>query len=281
MASVAQNDLFVVVPEAMTALPAQQQTKLEQFRKERATAAVQVVKINANLLKAGPQLAPSRNLNLNFSTDKVFAAVATKIDQRSENDFTWHGNVPGKPSAVTLVVNGDNVTGSATIANEQLYTIEPLGSGLHAIIRKDPAKFPPEHPPGFEGIERSRKSLEPRRDQRGDDNGQVIRVLVAYTPAVAAAHSDIGSFVQLAVDESNTSYQNSQITPRLELAHSYQVNYTESGDFDTNLRRFRENNDGFMDEVHALRDAYTADVAVLIFNNNAACGLASDIIANA
>jgi len=200
VASVAQNDLFVVVPEAMTALAAQEQTMLEQFRRERATAAVQVVKINANLLKAGPQLAPSRNVNLNFSADKVFAAVATKIDQRSENEFTWYGNVPGKPSAVTLVVKGDKVMGSATIANEQLYAMEPLGSGLHAIIRKDPAKFPPEHPPGFEGIERSRKSLEPKRDQRGDDTGQVIRVLVAYTPAVAAAHSDIGSFFQLAIE---------------------------------------------------------------------------------
>jgi hypothetical protein len=192
VASVAQNDLFVVVPEAMTALAAQEQTML---------------------------VAPSRNLNLNFSADKVFAAVATKIDQRNENEFTWYGSVPGTPSAVTLVVKGDNVTGSATIANEQLYAIEPLGSGLHAIIRKDPAKFPPEHPPGFEGIERSRKSLEPKRDQRGDDTGQVIRVLVAYTPAVAAAHSDIGSFVRLAIDEATLPIR----TARLLLAWSLPI----------------------------------------------------------
>jgi hypothetical protein len=180
-----------------------------------------------------------------------------------------------------LVVKGGNVTGSATIANE-LYAIEPLGSGLHAIILKDLGKFPPEHPPSFEKLEPLKKSLEePRELPAGGDSGNIIRVLVAYTAAVESAHIDPASFVRLAVDEANTSYQNSQIVSRLELAHSYKVNYTESGDYDTDLARFRDNDDGFMDEVHALRDTYSADVAILIFDNGAYCGLASDIMAKA
>jgi hypothetical protein len=278
--SFAQNELFVAVPETATALARQQRGILEQFRKSRTAAAVHVVTINANLLRGALREASSRSVSLNFSPDKVFAAVATKIDQRSENDFTWHGDVPGKPGSVTLVVKGDNITGSATIANE-IYAIEPLGSGLHAIIRKDPATFPPEHPPEFEQLERSRKSFQQRNDIQRDDSGQVIRVLVAYTPAVTAAHGDMDSFIQLAIDETNTSYQNSQIAPRLELATTHQVDYAESGDYDTDLSRFRENNDGFMEEIHVLRGAHAADVAVLIFNNDAFCGLASDIMADA
>ena len=56
-----------------------------------------------------------------------------------------------------------------------------------------------------------------------------------------------------------------------------QVNYAESGDDDTDLPLFRNNGDGVMDEVHAARDLYDADLCCLIVDSLDACGLASAI----
>ncbi len=79
--------------------------------------------------------------------------------------------------------------------------------------------------------------------------------------------------IQLAIDESNQSYQNSSIRPRLSLVYSYQVNYTESGDFGTDLDRLRLKTDGYMDEIHGLRDTYAADIVVLLINGFQYCGI--------
>lgn len=105
----------------------------------------------------------------------------------------------------------------------------------------------------------------------------IIDVLVAYTPSAASASGDIVALIQLAVSETNQSYQNSGMSLRLRLAGTVQVNYTESGSFDTDLTRFRVTTDGYMDEIHSLRNTYGADVCVLILNNSQYCGLASRI----
>ena len=81
----------------------------------------------------------------------------------------------------------------------------------------------------------------------------MLRVVVAYTPRVAASVADIKSIIDLAIAETNESYTNSGVKINAELAYAYQVNYQESGSHDTDLRNFRTPNDSVMDEVHALR----------------------------
>ncbi|NWG75902.1 MAG: hypothetical protein HXY24_15090 [Rubrivivax sp.] len=108
-----------------------------------------------------------------------------------------------------------------------------------------------------------------------------IRVLVAYTPRVSGAVADVPGLIEVAIAETNRSYDNSAINARLQLVHSYQVSYTESGSFDTDLSYFRGNGDGRMDEVHTRRRQYCADVCVLLIDNSSYCGLASTIMADA
>ena len=43
--------------------------------------------------------------------------------------------------------------------------------------------------------------------------------------------------------------------------------------------RFADKGDGYMDEVHALRDQYKADVALLIEHDPNGCGLAAEVYA--
>lgn len=61
--------------------------------------------------------------------------------RRSETDFTWHGNIPGRASSITISVYNDAVIGSIVIDTE-FYRLRSLGEGLNAVIKIDPTKYP-------------------------------------------------------------------------------------------------------------------------------------------
>ena len=85
----------------------------------------------------------------------------------------------------------------------------------------------------------------------------------------------MNALIALAVSESNTGYANSNVTQRLRLVHTAEVEYSEAGfNWTTTLDRLTNTADGFMDEVHSLRDTYGADAVVLIVNDTAFCGQA-------
>jgi hypothetical protein len=70
----------------------------------------------------------------------------TSREFRDDKVVSWIGKVPSESDGSTAMsVNGDNVTASIQTA-DGLYRIRPLGDGLHALIKVNPGKFPPEHP---------------------------------------------------------------------------------------------------------------------------------------
>lgn len=115
-----------------------------------------------------------------------------------------------------------------------------------------------------------------------DANAQseiVITVLVAYTKAAARYYSEIErDLIALAIEDGNQSFRNSGLGHvRLELMHTYETGYDENGSHFNHVFRFADKGDGFMDEVHGLRDQYHADVAVLVVDDPMGCGLAAQI----
>jgi hypothetical protein len=107
----------------------------------------------------------------------------------------------------------------------------------------------------------------------------VIDVMIAYTKAAASGYADIVSeVIQPAIAAGNESFRLSGIGYiKLRLVHAYQTDYVESGDQFVHLWRFADKADGYMDEVHELRDRYHADVAVLIVDDTDGCGLATRV----
>ncbi len=106
-----------------------------------------------------------------------------------------------------------------------------------------------------------------------------IRLIVAYTKAAAAHYSDIKTdLIPLAIEDANESFRMSGITNvKLELAYAYETDYVESGSHFDHVFRFARKGDGYMDEVHALRDQYKADVGVLIVHDPHGCGLSAGV----
>ena len=111
----------------------------------------------------------------------------------------------------------------------------------------------------------------------------VITLLAAYTPAVARRYEDPArDLVELAVEEANQSFRNSGLGfIRVELVHAYETQYAETGSHFDHVWRFADKGDGYMEEVHALRDRYKADVAMLFVHDPMGCGLATRVLAEA
>jgi hypothetical protein len=111
----------------------------------------------------------------------------------------------------------------------------------------------------------------------------VIDVIVAYTRKAAGNYGDVKrELIDLAIEEANHSFRMSNLgNIKLRLAHAYQTSYVEEGEHFQHLWRFADRGDGYMDEIHGLRDKYRADVAVLIVDDPAGCGLSTRVYADA
>jgi Metallo-peptidase family M12 len=111
----------------------------------------------------------------------------------------------------------------------------------------------------------------------------VIDVIVAYTKKAASYYADVKrELVELAIEEANESFRMSNLGyVKLRLVHAYETDYVEEGEHFQHVWRFADDGDGYMDEIHALRDKYRADVGVLIVDDPSGCGLATRVFADA
>lgn len=103
----------------------------------------------------------------------------------------------------------------------------------------------------------------------------VVDALVCWTQEAAVAaggQATILALIDLATLETNMAFENSHVDLFLRVVHAQGLVYVESGDMATDLQRLRVNGDGFMDEVHGLRNQYGADVVSLFVANTQACG---------
>jgi hypothetical protein len=133
--------------------------------------------------------------------------------------------------------------------------------------------------------------IPPQNDARGDSpvpetasdpvaqadapaGSTVVDVMIVYTPKALADEGGISGMnnnITIAMQKANISHTNSDTQVYLNLVHSAQTTYTESGDDETDLNRLTNISDGYMDEVHSLRDAYGADL-VCLFSDTATVG---------
>ncbi|MHC4318003.1 MAG: M12 family metallo-peptidase, partial [Planctomycetota bacterium] len=185
----------------------------------------------------------------------------------------WSGTIVGDPPGTfTLVSGADGTAAILRVPGQGTYRIRPRAAGAHVVEQLDETGLPPcggapvrEPPAG--GAARA----------GGCDDGSVIDVLVVYTPVAVADAEGAGvieTLTTLAVSNANFAYGASLITPRLNLVSMQEIEYYENGTYSQHLNRLTDPGDGYMDEVHDLRDQYSADMVALIVADNAYCGMA-------
>lgn len=80
--------------------------------------------------------------------------------------------------------------------------------------------------------------------------------------------------IDLIVAETNQALRNTALSTRFRVVHMTSVEYAETGDSSVDLNRLRTPNDGFLDDLHGLRDLYAADLVALITDARDVCGQA-------
>ncbi len=125
----------------------------------------------------------------------------------------------------------------------------------------------------------SNKPLEPPQYGKSQDNqiyntqDTIVRIAVFYTSDINNSfRKNIVSHVKQAVLYSNASFVNSDIGAQLELVYLGETSYT-SINFDDDLSNFTSKNEGYMDEIHYIREKYGADVCVLLTASSDFCGM--------
>lgn len=208
-----------------------------------------------------------------------------------ESSRVFEGGWSGKSS--------NNAMGSLTITptsaglhvmvfwGRQYYRIVPFAKDHYLLLEIDRSTLPDEDCLDLKTNPAFKQKIGNTAEVTGDDPIQCnIRLLVVYTNAAnnwaqGNFFGDAIGLAQAAIDATNQTYINSSVLFRVELAHLARTTYTESGSFATDVNRFQDPSDGNMDEIHALRDHYKADLCVLITQGNADCGRAFEIGADA
>ena len=196
------------------------------------------------------------------------------------------GANPDDRGAFTLAVYDDSIIGTVQ-AQSATYIIQPLGNGVHVVNHVDTSLLPPLAPPlvppaiaTSEPGSTEATTDRPRLVADSASDSAWIDVAVFYTPAARANVSGltgtvgITGLVDLMFANANAAYETSGAMQRIRLVHLGEVGYTESGDSETDLTRLSGTSDGFLDEVHPLRDRYAADLVHLIADNDDVCGIA-------
>jgi len=213
--------------------------------------------------------APVPTLDLALFPDIHFSAQLKKLEISPAGGKIFSGALQGvADSAVVLSVQGDVLTGSISLPGAY-YQLGYCGAGLHYIAQVKPGGFPqgPDSPvpPGSPPV---------NAQTYGDDDGSYIDVLVVYTPAarnLKGGTAAMNAYVADLIAETNSSYQDSQISQRVRLVHAEEVSYDENVDGSDvsysmikTLDHLTKQADGYMDNVHTLRDTYAADVVALL-----------------
>jgi hypothetical protein len=222
-----------------------------------------------------------RQLALNLFSDAAFTATLDRVTIESNEAFVWLGHLEGRISGtVTIAVRAGVMSGELRTATA-LYEIRFVGDGTHVVRQVDPATFPPDAEPlqvTLDPAELDRAASQPLAD-----DGSLIDVMVVYTPAArigAGGTAGIESLIDLAIANTNTSYANSAVIQRVRLVHKSEIAYTEV-DFNSDLYSLTGTADGVLDNVHAMRDAFRADLVALVRQQDVAlCGLAWLMSAN-
>ncbi len=250
--------------------------------KEITTGAYSIISINNYFFE-------ENKITLLLPDSRTITITKNQIVDRNINMQSWYGGDETLLYSASFVIHNTQVTG-LIYADNSIYQIYPIGDGLHLIYKSKPENYPnDESVEGYKsmiqnGIESSMQSqihFDQESNQFIEPNQSVapdckVRVLVGYTQQCADNLADVPAFIQSCIDATNLAYANSSVSFECELARSCLFNYTESNNSDTEVARWRNVSDGFMDEVYNLRNYYDADLCVLVvdtlFNN--ICGQA-------
>lgn len=192
-----------------------------------------------------------------------------RIDQGGNP--AWVGTIVDDPLGEVVLSAVDSSLAGTVQAHGRLFSLGSDEGGRPTLTELDADAMPAD------GIPVS-VPLAPDAPQIQADGADTVDMLVVYTADARQAvggESAMQALIGVAIAETNQGFVNSGVTHRVALVGTEEVAYNESGfHWENTLGRLAGTSDGYLDEVHALRDATGADQVTLIVNASQYCGLA-------
>ncbi len=253
---------------AAAALTADQADRLESIEGDPAAVDIRVGQAYPGAVRSARAL----SLVLPGSSDDGASGTVSfhdlAVELRSDRDYSLHARNEASGSEVSLVVLVPDVLGTVR-SDADLYKVHPLGGGLTAVYRYDASLLEGFSAGGQMGLGvRSPAAAHSLMDSEppiaSDDADAVIDVLVAYTRSARAETGNVDALIRLAIDQMNRVYANSRVDARVRLVHRYQTEYVPQESLPEVRNHLQTIGDGYLDEVHAVRDRHGADLVVLL-----------------
>ena len=213
-------------------------------------------------------------LTLNLFDDTVYFARIDHVSTNVNGSVTVRGRIEDYPLGYVLIsTTGDRSLVSIRVPEKAQYFLilsEP-DARTHYLLDMKTGQLeelegaPPLIPPPLALPE----AAETLTDNVASDplDPATIDVMIVYTPAARqwadSSGGGIANVIAQAMANAQLGLDNSNTILAMNLVHSAEVSYTESGDSHTDLDRLTYTNDGYMDEVHTWRSQYGADLVSL------------------
>jgi hypothetical protein len=176
--------------------------------------------------------------------------------------------------AFRTAADGELVLAGTVRAGERVYEVRREAGGAHFVREIDPSALRDCDGP-------ARRARGTKQDAGAGaalglgSGAPVVDVLVLYTGQALAGEGGpaaMAALVDLAEAETNGALANSGFSLRVRVVQAAEVAYSESGSLFTDLERLRFSGDGHMDDAHAARDVFGADVVSLLVDSRQSCG---------
>ena len=222
-------------------------------------------------------------LTFNLPDGRVLRAQRQQlVDDHSRQLKSWVGTFEEQPGSLAVLGTYRGVTTGFLAYGTELWEILPAPDGHRQILYR----FDDSRMPASEASLIARKPLsamstptdygttDPTPERL--EAGYVQDLLVVYTQAAAKRYGQatLESMIVNAVQAANQVYRNSGVAITLDLVGLQQVDYQETGDMKQSLKDLQAQDDGHLDDIHALRDRLGADIVTLIAQDSDSCGIA-------
>lgn len=234
----------------------------------------------AEQVRLNPKALSAQQIRWQLPGGREWALQRVAEVQGPRGERTWVGEFVGHPgSLLSLTSFRGFVSGFAHIGTET-WEIEGLGQGRAQVFRVDETRLPPEgHPRHVPVAGETTTATQTGGTAGATVQGEVVTqdLLLVYTSAAANSNggpSGLETKLVSAVAAANQAYASSGINLRLNVVGMQQIAYVETGDMGLTLSRLQGTSDGYMDDVHGLRNQVGADLVGLISNDTNYCGIA-------
>lgn len=263
------SNFIETLNEAQVNFKPNQQQKLQNIRSNDMYKQVSLIRVGnlATIQKRGalPIEIPGRKGRL--------VAKVKSVEAISETEFVWIGEFIQEEGTVMIIAREGRVFGHITVGDDA-YEIHDLGDQTNILVQINDNRFTEEECVSIDHGS-SKEQVKTNTSGRVQNHLDIIRILVLFTQNAENTASNIQDVAFLAVQQMNTALVNSSIVNvDVELAGVQELNFTESGNIQTDVLNLAADGD-----AQTLRDNFEADIVLLLTDGNygSIFGIVADI----